>query len=246
MALQLKVLRTLTGTDGLGITIDDATGDYNASTNTTGWGSPNETRSDFGLILFVVEKASTGDVVVTPAMAAPSTPTPLTVTQWTATNNVGGWYEYYMLAAHKYDGIVTFDTGEICYSPGDDEWYKSTADANGTDPESGGGSNWTLLDKSNYVTLIEEFRTAEQIEETEDTDMLHYVPYDNRMDQIVFQVDVPINRYLVEANCECNDICELSDYTKFRIKYYAMRIQFAKKSYAVAQSMYERLYAQLI
>lgn len=242
MALALKISRTLIGDDGLTVTIADNTGTYNASTNPTGWGSPNPDRADFALILFVVEKASTGDVVITPTVYTPSSGDETDVTVWSFTNNIGGWYEYYMLAVKEWNASDTWEVGELTYASG--VWYKSKQNSNNNHAVSD-TAWWEEITATDYIDLIETFRTAEQLEEVNDNDLLYYVAYDSRMDIIVYNVDVKINRYLVAANCECNDICELSDYTKYRIKYYAMMIHFAKKSYSVAQTMYERLYRQL-
>jgi hypothetical protein len=107
MALQLKLGTLFEGNyvadfseDGTKITIADSTGNYDAGTNTGGYGTPNPDRADVGLVIVANYKGSAGDTPLVITAYDPETATELEVALdldgwiridgWLIDNIVGG------------------------------------------------------------------------------------------------------------------------------------------------------------
>lgn len=95
------------------IYIDDSTGDYDALTNTGGYGAPNPDRVDLALVVLIEYKASTGDELLTA-----NSNDPLSVVQFTLPTpspdgwvRVDGWF-IEKIVGGEIDGDVRYDTGD--------------------------------------------------------------------------------------------------------------------------------------
>lgn len=87
MALELKIQNTAVTASGDAMTVTDVTGDYDASTNPTGYGAPNEERANLALFLRSFNKLTTGDV----ELVIDDNDSPNTVTEWSVSLNKDGW-----------------------------------------------------------------------------------------------------------------------------------------------------------
>jgi len=132
------------------VNIPDATGAYNASNNTGGYGGINPDRADIGLLLFVNYKATAGDVVVTI-----DTYDPITVTTFTydMTTNKDGWYSYLIVAADKWTAVPAYPAGTIVYHvPTTAHYYTAAGTSAGQEP--GVAGDWTIATLANAESTV--------------------------------------------------------------------------------------------
>lgn len=93
------------------IYLNDETGDYDASDNPGGYGTPNTARADLALIVLAAYKASTGDEELTP-----STYDPESVEQWEyASNGKDGHFQFDVYPVAKKTGAETPSTNDFVY-----------------------------------------------------------------------------------------------------------------------------------
>jgi hypothetical protein len=133
------------------LTITDTTGAYNVSTNPGGYGTPNAARADFGILMFVTNKMTTGDVPLTVTNGNAHS-----VSSWTVTFTVDGWYEYYMALAPIWASGPTFAEGDVCYSVAEELFYVSLQAGN-TNHAVTDGAWWEA------TTDIEDFVNASNV-----------------------------------------------------------------------------------
>jgi len=113
MALAIKQADAKVDQPGENIIIDDNTGNYDASTNLTGWGAPNLVRADTALLLLITYKGTKDDTII-----APLTFDPHAVTSFTVPASQGdGRYQSYMFAVpnktgSEQEGDYAYDTTE--------------------------------------------------------------------------------------------------------------------------------------
>jgi hypothetical protein len=118
MALELSLSRGTISAGASTMTITDATGDYNASTNPTGYGSPNTARNVLALYLYAINKRYDGgsDLVNTELTIATYDPT--IVSEWTVTLNKDGWQQVTVYGLNLYNVNTLLEVGEIVYNGG--------------------------------------------------------------------------------------------------------------------------------
>lgn len=109
------------------ITIDNITGNYNASTNPGGWGAPNPNRADFALALygFSYERNEDADTAL---VVSNVSGTDFDVEQWTIATLHDGYVYITMLVIPEYSTGVNYIANNIVAHPnGDGEavYYKA-------------------------------------------------------------------------------------------------------------------------
>ena len=161
MALELKLTKNSVTENGDRMFIGDTTGTYDAQDNDTGYGTPNEERTDLGLFLFVDKKESTEDT----AMVLQPTD-PETVTEWEVTLTGDAWYQCNVYGLLRYELTGgDFQVNELTYSFVADEIRKITV-VNGVDDydyvvvtqdailEDGNTTRYTTLFDTNDLTQL--------------------------------------------------------------------------------------------
>lgn len=256
MALRLQINNTSTNVSWIYAVIDavnnvqtievkDATGDYNVTTNPGGYGTPNNARNTYGLKLFVIEKSTAGDVILTNTLQSPSTPTAKTVTAWRFDNVSGGYHSFYLCAITDYSNSIDYTVGELVWDDGEDDFFECL-DANGP------GSTVKAVTDTDYWKPISDytdqealvvFQTAEELADA--NDLMEFIDIDDAASMITYNMDVAIAGLFGQAECSCDDACKLTDYEKARMEGEGVLIKFFVKSYVTAQSMYEKLMNRL-
>lgn len=236
MALELKSAKVLIGSDCVTIEVQDSTGDYDVTTNPTGYGTPNPARNTFGVKLFTIEKSSAGDVVIDNVIQTGTSPTD--ASSWRFTNNIGGRYEWYQAAITNYAGGTTYAEDELAYDPTTKKFYRSKSAGN----VGNAVTNTTYWEDVSALTEVEQlaiFRAASELADA--NDLMYFTSTD---DLITCNLDILINNKIEEDNCDnCNEDCPES--MKYVIKGSGIRILAAKGDYDNAQKRYEQLYNQL-
>ena len=118
MALELAISKgALNDTDGT-LIISNSTGDYNADTNTTGFGTPNPERADIALFLRAYNNRYEGesDITGTLMTASPDDSDPLATTLWTLTLIKDGWIKATIYGVKIYDTADSFQIDEIVWN----------------------------------------------------------------------------------------------------------------------------------
>lgn len=118
MALELQISKgALNDTAGT-LVIEDSTGNYNASTNPTGYGTPNPDRADLALFLRAYNNRYNGESDVTGELltATADDSDPTAVTEWTLTLADDGWIKATIYGVKIYDEAVSFEVGEIVWN----------------------------------------------------------------------------------------------------------------------------------
>jgi hypothetical protein len=118
MALEILLQKTGINSDGTKITIDDITGAYNASTNTTGYGTPNAARNSLALFVraFAERYDNTDDIVETNLTVTPADADPVTVESWDVTLlETDSWIMAKVYGLQLYDLDLSFEVGELVY-----------------------------------------------------------------------------------------------------------------------------------
>ncbi len=125
MALVLVVAKSSISSDCGTLTIVDNTGNYNASTNPTGYGAPNETRANLFLKLWLTLKKTDGDEWITIAAYNENT-----ASSWEITITEDGYYEAYLFGCLAWSSGTTYAINHITYSSSTDIFYKSLQNSN--------------------------------------------------------------------------------------------------------------------
>lgn len=125
MALTLVVTKSTISSDCGTLTIIDNTGDYDASSNTGGYGSPNETRANLYLKLFLTLKKSDGDEAISIDAYNENT-----AASWAITITEDGYYEAYLFGCLAWSSGTTFSLNEVTYSSATDKFYYSLQNSN--------------------------------------------------------------------------------------------------------------------
>lgn len=125
MALAPVIVKTAISADCSTVTITDNTGNYNVSTNPTGYGSPNEARANLYLKLIVTLKKSTGDELISVPAYNENT-----ASSWTITITEDGYYEVYSFLCKAWSALITYAVGYIAYDVATDTFYVSLQAAN--------------------------------------------------------------------------------------------------------------------
>lgn len=241
MALRLQKTWIYADVDAQTIEVTDATGDYDASTNTGGYGTPNNARNTYGLKLFVLEKSSAGEVVLTNTLQAPSSPTPKTVTSWRFTNLNGGYHSYFICAITDYSASVDYVDGELVWSDAQADFFECLV-ANGPSSSVKAVTDttyWKPISDYTEQEALAVFRVAEDLADA--NDLMEFISVADAAALITYNMDVAISALFGKADCGCTDACTLTDYEQARMEGEGVVIKFNIGSYVTAQSMHEKL-----
>ncbi len=158
--LVLAITNSGDSSDFLSFVIADTTGDYNALTNTTGYGAPNATRAELALFIRVYNKrydlttrvdglTTIVDNLLTVALK-PTSATPVNTTEWTVTRNADGWQQATIYGLRLYNTTTIFipTVGEILWDAANSLFKKIIAVL----PVTGGG---TYPNEYDVVTIEE-------------------------------------------------------------------------------------------
>lgn len=222
MALVLDVDVTAQTTDCGTLTVTDSTGNYNVSTNPTGWGAPNAVRSDYYIKLFVTLKKTTGDEPITI-----DTYNANTVTSWSVDITEDGYYNVYAFACLEFDAGITYAIGEIVFY--DDEFYIAIASSVGDAPDT--SENFEVL------ATVDQCRDAVDLPQDD--------VYESNFDYTtVCNGNKCFARSVRNRGCDCDEDCgckEVADYEKIRLKLEAVDIHSDLGEYTKAQEIIENL-----
>lgn len=117
MALQLALAKgELDPTAGTQV-LEDSTGSYNATTNPTGYGTPNAARNTLALFVRVYNNRFDGssDVTGTLLVDVPDNSDPTAVTKWTITLVDEGWLKATIYGVRFLDVAISLQVGEIVW-----------------------------------------------------------------------------------------------------------------------------------
>jgi len=140
MALALNICQTARLADCSEFTLTDQTGDYNATTNPGGYGTPNEGRSTLALHILgykYVEGATDEDIT-----ALLNNTDPENVTSWSVPNTADGYYYFDILAVDIWDASVSYVVGDLVEYQG--TYYKTLID-NLNSPPSDINTDWEII-----------------------------------------------------------------------------------------------------
>lgn len=139
------------------LTATDTTGDYDAVTNPTGYGAPNDAFADFAHYVIIRKKNNNDvddEVLVVDAYS------PISATEFTATRDKDGWYEVAKLNIRIWSA-GTYASGTVRYHAG--SVYLSNQSTSETP---GAGSDWdvvtdlTEIETNNTVLVTPEGRVT--------------------------------------------------------------------------------------
>lgn len=220
MALILAISKTSISTDGTTLVVTDTTGNYDVTTNPGGYGSPNETRANLYLKLFVSIRKSTGrEYLTVPAYNEN------TATTWTITDTADGWHELYLFGCLAWGSGITYQVGYITYDAGTDAYYKSLQSTN---------LNNAVTDTAWWAvtTDIDDFSAAITLAQPD-----IYADTTNYIETITSQKGEA--QMLLDAECDCCDECAMQDYERVRMKIEAAVINEGLGDYTGAQEIIE-------
>jgi hypothetical protein len=135
MALELALAKgALDGTNET-LVIEDSTGAYNATTNTTGYGTPNPARAVLGLFLRAFNNRYEGeeDVTGTLLTATADDSDPVAVTQWTLALAEDGWIKATVYGLNLLDVDTSLQLDELVWDA-DNNLLKRIATKSGSGP----------------------------------------------------------------------------------------------------------------
>lgn len=120
MALILRLTYTSINSDGTQITITDSTGNYDASTNPGGYGTPNPDRSDIALILraFVKRFDDSDEITDTLLTSTPNDTDPTVVESWVVSVTAQGWHQMDLYGLNLYSTSTLLNVDEIVWDTG--------------------------------------------------------------------------------------------------------------------------------
>lgn len=222
MALELKIEKGSISSDCKTLTIDDNTGNYDATDNPGGYGAPNEVRANLYHKLFVTLKKTTGDTDVTVAAYNENT-----ASQWTVTITEDGRYELFLFSTLAWASGTTYGLDHIAYDATTDKFYKSIQAAN---------LNNVVTDAAWWeeATLASEFVAA-----LDDSQPDTYSDIEN-----VIELCRSKNckaRAVLNAGCGCIDECTLGEYRKIELMIASAEVNEALLNFEKAQRLVEEL-----
>jgi hypothetical protein len=124
MALVLKLSRNSVSAASSSMIITDATGNYDATTNPSGYGSPNANRNTLALFLRVYNKRYDGDSSLSNTLLTIASYDPTTVTQWTSTLNKDGWQQATVYGLKLYSTSTLFAVNDLVYNTSTSEIWR--------------------------------------------------------------------------------------------------------------------------
>lgn len=223
MALVIKINKTAISSDCVTVTIADQTGNYDVTTNPSGYGAPNETRANLYIKLFVTLKTSAGDINITVPAYNENT-----ASSWTVTISQDGWYEIFAFACRAWSNATTYSLGHIVYDAGTDKFYKSLQDTN-LNHSVGDGAWWK------EATIVQEFADAINAAQPNT-----YSSTDNVAE--LCNSGLCFARSISKSDC-CNDCdpCVPQKHEKIRWKMEQVTILEAEAEFTKAQAIIETI-----
>lgn len=155
MALVLRLEYTSINSDGTQITITDATGNYDASTNPGGYGTPNPDRSDIALFLRAYVKRFDGSDTITDTLLTdtPNDTDPTAVASWLVDVDKQGWHQMDLYGLNLYSTSILLNVNEIVWNAGTQQLIRILT-RSGSGPYTYTYTTATLadLENSDYTT----------------------------------------------------------------------------------------------
>jgi hypothetical protein len=222
MALELKIEKDSISSDCTTLTIKDNTGNYNVSTNPHGYGSPNETRANLFIKLFVTLKKTDGDEAQTIDAYDENTED-----TWEIDITEDGYYEIFSFACKAWNSGTTYAAGHIVYSSGTDSFYKSLQASN---------TNHAVTDASwwEVTTDIDDFNDAlDLVQPNTYGDIYNFAEVCNS--------NVCLARKMADGECCDCDPSEVQDYEKIRWKLEQVEVNVALERFTKAQEIIETI-----
>ncbi len=227
MALVLKLSKTSISADCKTLVVTDTTGNYDVTTNPTGYGAPNATRASLYLNLLVNLRANSGRQSV----AVPSY-NKNTASTWTITLAEDGWYEIYMFGCEIYAGGTTYALGYITYDLSTDTYYKSLQSGNI-------GHSVTDTDWWQPTIDIEDFIAATALSQPNTYDV---TLNDVELCRSVKCKALALFQAAEEDDCSQSDNdCSIQTYEKIRLRVEAALVAAALFNYADSEEFIEDL-----
>ena len=222
MALVLAIERTSITADCGTVVNTDTTGNYNVTTNPTGYGAPNETRANLYIKFLVNLRKTSGREPITIAAYNDNT-----VTSWSYAITEDGWYEQYVFACLVWSAVITYAAGEIAYNVATDLYYKSLVAGN----------------LNNAVTNAAFWKATEDVLDFAAAVALAQADvYEFTLNSLeVCRSRKCEGDMLVKALCDCCDECTLQEYEKVRMKLEAITYNEALGNYTEAQEILENV-----
>jgi hypothetical protein len=127
MALELSIYKYGINDAGTIITVKDNTGNYNADSNPTGYGSPNPERNTLALFLRAYAKRYDGgdEIVDTNLTVTPASSDKTAVDTWDVTLlSKDSWVQATIYGLQLYSTSTSFEIGELTYHAGTDQIRK--------------------------------------------------------------------------------------------------------------------------
>lgn len=228
MSLQLAVQYTSITSDCGTVVITDTTGNYNASTNPTGYGAPNDARSILYLQLLVNLRKSTGREVITVPSYNQNT-----ASSWTITITEDGWYEVYLFGCQAWGAGFTYGLNAIAFDVATNKFYQSIQAANHNNAVT--NATWW---KS--ITDIEDFILSETASISGASANTMYDTTTNKI-ELCRSKKCEGKMLLKQVEDGCCDDCGIAEYERVRMKIEAAAYDESLFNYSDAQEIVEDL-----
>lgn len=218
--LELDVEKTSVSTDCETMVVTDITGEYDNPDNLTGYGAPNEERSNLYLKLIVSLRKSTGREQLDIPEYNPNT-----ATTWTVTLSEDGWYEIFLFGCLAWDSNAEYDEDYVVYHTSTEAWYKSLQSGN---------TNHLVTDTDWWeeITDVEDFQAAIDAEQSDTYSVTNNSTEICRSRKCEAQI-------LLKAQCDSCDECALQAYEKVRMKLEAVIYNEGLGNFSEAQEIIE-------
>jgi hypothetical protein len=221
MALSLKLKKGATASDMSYFIVEDNTGVYDATTNPTGYGTPNTERAALALYVYGFKYHATPDTDT--ALAITNNEDPENASSWQVAMDEDGYHYLRVLGFNIWSNLVTYAIGDLVYYQ--TKYYQATAETLDQDP-------------INNTTIW-----------TEVTDLTTEAIYENTS-LLVYQLDVSIDSrgrscYQTQLFKQAKDNCGCSGdqpgavvqpYMKIFVHLNAARILCLQEKYIMADA----------
>ena len=225
MALVLSIGEKSISADCKTLTVKDLTGNYDVTTNTGGYGTPNPARSTLYLKLLVTLKKTIGDEPQTVVAYDENI-----ATEWAITIAEDGRYELFLFACDIYAAGTTYELNYIIYDLATDKFYYSVQGTNL-------GNAVTNIAWWLPATTTTQFIAA--------IDSAQATVYSDTYNDMVLcnSIICRNNKLLSELDCNCgiNDESLVKVSTRLTNYINGVAIRNAEASYDKAQELIERL-----
>ena len=222
MALELSLTKTSISSDCATMVITDNTGNYDVTTNPTGYGAPNETRANLYLKFITNLRTSDGREPITITAYNDNT-----AASWSFTITEPGWYEHYLFGCLVWSAAITYAAGEIAYDVATDLYYKSVSAGNINNAVTN-ATYWTA------TTDVVDFAAAVALPQAD--------TYEVTLNKVEICALQKCEATMLEkAGCDCKDSDGIAQYEKVRMKLEAVTYAEALGNFSDAQEKVENL-----